>query len=151
MQGQRERQTRCWAGSTMWGSIPGSQDHDLSWRQIEPPRCPSNFFFKLLPPSRGKWTHCLQGIGNEQKNENGTKIHAIHNGLICSLLGFVLYKMKVSRIWDDPPGETKKGLGLFGLFSVQKEEDPQLPSPQVYIIRDCAFSSWFKAIEWTQC
>ena len=31
--GQREKLTPCWAGTLMWGSIPGPQDHDLSWRQ----------------------------------------------------------------------------------------------------------------------
>ena len=30
---ERERQTPRWAGSPMQGSIPGSWDHDLSWRQ----------------------------------------------------------------------------------------------------------------------
>ena len=31
--GEREKQTPHWAGSPMRGSIPGSQDQDLSWRQ----------------------------------------------------------------------------------------------------------------------
>jgi len=32
--GQGEKQTPCWAGSPMWDSIPGFQDHDLSRRQM---------------------------------------------------------------------------------------------------------------------
>jgi len=33
VEGQREKQTPCWAGSPMWDSILGLQDHDLSRRQ----------------------------------------------------------------------------------------------------------------------
>ena len=31
---QRKKQTPRWAGSQMWGSIPGPWDYDLSWRQL---------------------------------------------------------------------------------------------------------------------
>ena len=31
---EREKQTPCWAGSPMWGSIPDPWDHDLSQRQM---------------------------------------------------------------------------------------------------------------------
>ena len=31
---QRKKLTTCWAGSPMWGWIPGHWDHDLSWRQM---------------------------------------------------------------------------------------------------------------------
>ena len=30
----RKKQTLLWAGSLMWGLIPGPWDHDLSWRQM---------------------------------------------------------------------------------------------------------------------
>ena len=41
--GERQKEPHHWAGSTMWGSIPGLQDHGLSkGRRLttKPPRCP---------------------------------------------------------------------------------------------------------------
>ena len=36
-QGEKEKQTPNWAGSPLWGSIPGPRDHDLSWTTQVPP------------------------------------------------------------------------------------------------------------------
>lgn len=60
----------------------------------------------------------------------------MHNEFIrvCSSIGFVVYKMKVSRIADDSLIETKKRLTFLDQFSVQKEA---LISYQQ--VTDCAF------------
>ena len=36
-QREREKQTFCWTGSPMWGSIPQPWDHNLSWKQMLDP------------------------------------------------------------------------------------------------------------------
>ena len=43
----RENQTSCWAGSPMWGLIPGPQDHDLSRR-----RHPTNWDTQVPPNTK---------------------------------------------------------------------------------------------------
>ena len=51
-QKEREKQTSPWAGTPTWGSIPGPQDHDLSWRQmfnqLSHPGTPRDFIYLFM-------------------------------------------------------------------------------------------------------
>ena len=50
-QRERKKQACCWAGSLMWGSIPGPWDHDLSWsryfNRLSHPGTPLTTFFGI--------------------------------------------------------------------------------------------------------
>lgn len=63
----------------------------------------------------------------------------MHNEFIraCSSIGFVVYKMKVSRIADDSLIETKKGLAFFGSVFSPKRRSHLLPAGH----RLCFFSN----------
>ena len=61
---EREKQSPCWAGSPMWGLIPGPWDHDLSQRQLlnqlSHPDTPRVIYLSnQRVVSTFKWTSCV--------------------------------------------------------------------------------------------